>query len=153
MTYHQNDAYTKVTGPERHGLIRGLRLGPTPSSLPSHSRSISFVGASRPEDAQEIAALRAELAQAVYWDSGLPLRPFLVIVVQSISFVVIQSNLFCCHQTESTRNGGTKGGASKSQTRVQNFIDRLTYNPSIFEHKMNAASQYSTGRRVFFSPN
>jgi hypothetical protein len=60
--YDPNDAYSKVMGSEQHGYVHGLGLRPTSSSFPGHGRSISFVGASRPEDAQKMTALRAELA-------------------------------------------------------------------------------------------
>jgi hypothetical protein len=62
MMYHQNDAYSKFMGKERHGRVRGLGLGATPSSLPNHGSSQSFIGASRPEDVREIEALRSEVA-------------------------------------------------------------------------------------------
>jgi hypothetical protein len=54
----------KVMGPERHGRLRGLGLGPTLSSHPGYGPSISFVGASRLEDAQDMAVLKAELTQS-----------------------------------------------------------------------------------------
>jgi len=62
MMYHQNDAYSTFMGQERHGRVCGLRLGATHSSLSDHGSSQSFVSASRPEDAQKIAALRLEVA-------------------------------------------------------------------------------------------
>jgi hypothetical protein len=63
ILYHRNDTYSKFMGQERNGRVRGLGLGPTPSSLPGHGSSQSSIRASRPEDVQEIDALRSELAE------------------------------------------------------------------------------------------
>jgi len=61
MMYHRNNAYSTFMGQERHGRVRGLGLGATPSSLTDHGSSQSFIGAARPEDAQEMEALRSEV--------------------------------------------------------------------------------------------
>jgi hypothetical protein len=62
MMYHHNDAYSKSLGKEHHGRVRGYGLGITPSSLPGHGSSQSIASTSTPEDAQELAALRLEVA-------------------------------------------------------------------------------------------
>jgi hypothetical protein len=62
MMYHRNDAYSTFMGKERHRCVPGLGLGATPSSLLDHGSSQSFIGASKPEDAREIEALRSEVA-------------------------------------------------------------------------------------------
>jgi hypothetical protein len=63
MMYHHNDAYSKSLGKERHGRMRGYGLGITPSSLSGHGSSQSIASTSTPEDAQELAALRLEVAE------------------------------------------------------------------------------------------
>jgi hypothetical protein len=63
MMYHHNDAYSKSMGKERHGRVRGYGLGITPSSLPGHGSSQPIASASTPEDAQELTALRIEVAE------------------------------------------------------------------------------------------
>ena len=63
MMYHHNDAYSKSLGKEHHGRVRGYGLEITPSSLPSHGSSQPIASASTLEDAQELAALRLEVAE------------------------------------------------------------------------------------------
>jgi hypothetical protein len=63
MMYHHNDAYSKSLGKERHGRVHGYGLGITPLSLPGHGSSQSIASVSIPKDAQELAALRLEVAK------------------------------------------------------------------------------------------
>jgi hypothetical protein len=50
-------------GKGHHGHVRGYGLGITPSSLPGHGSSQPIANASTLEGAQELMALRIEVAE------------------------------------------------------------------------------------------